>query len=183
MIPVSTQAPARPFMNTTSTVNRLMSRRSAKTRLFSGVHVPCFILSPDVAAGARSDTTGSVDLFATILALAGVAGPAGDGRDLRLPGVGVALGMRRSYTEPYAEPRIGGPGPLLTGHRFYAARGDVLITGDSGQVRLEQEELVRQAESMRTTFADFEQQFVDAEFAEHVDPDSGAALHALGYAR
>jgi len=57
----------------------------------------------------------------------------------------------------------------------------VLITADT--LRFEKEELVRQAESMRTTFADFEQQFVDAEFAEHVDPDSGAALHALGYAR
>jgi len=87
--------------------------------------VPLVLVSPRVAPGVRSDAAGSIDVHATLLSLAGLAGGgrALGGRDLTLDDTHgddvapAAYGMRRY------DPKQGPP-------RFFFAREDARVTGD-----------------------------------------------------
>ncbi len=143
----------------------------------SQIHVPCIIRSPRLEAGARHDVAGSIDIAATLLAMAGLDGtPA---RDLaqpprRPPRV---LGMRRTYEEPFRDTRLDGTVHVFDGNLFYFVneRGEI-YRGNSDQVAPE-----KGAENLRELFASFEEELARVRRRALTDPESEKGLRALGY--
>ncbi len=138
------------------------------------IHVPTFLLSPRVSAGATEDVAGTVDAYATLLALAGIEG-LGGGRDLTraAPAGAAASGMR--HREGEAEP-----------YRFFHASADGLVAGTADVLRHDDvlgAELPQGArEDLRTLFGLFEAELTRGERPERVeDEETLQALEALGY--
>jgi arylsulfatase A-like enzyme len=154
----------------------------------SVLRVPLLVRSPAFAAEERPDVTGSVDLYATILALAGIGTDGSRGRDLRQPGEGRAFGMRRSYAAPHHEIRTDGSFDPKRGHRFYAVLASGLWTGDSRRISLNDEPAweisdPRARQQLTALFHHFEESLLDSGVTEAVDAETQEALRALGYVR
>ncbi|MCB9897018.1 MAG: sulfatase [Planctomycetes bacterium] len=152
------------------------------------IHVPTVLLSPRVQPGTRDDTIGSVDVFATLLDLAGLpADPSVAGRSLLLPPDPTrgAWGMRRTFPEPGNDVLVSGEVEELSGNRFYHARNGKLFEGDSARVISREWDAPPAAllDSLRTTFGVFERELDGASPDELLDPETRAALEALGYVR
>ena len=99
------------------------------------IHVPLLVVSPRFAAGARSDVTGSVDVAATILALADAGTDGVAGRDLTEPSTaGGAFGMRRSFAAGKTELLLDGSVLPVQGTRFFALHEGRLFAGDGTTV-------------------------------------------------
>jgi len=96
------------------------------------LRVPLFVLSPSVAPGVRSDPVGTVDLAATLLALAGSPTKFGDSRNLLAPAAPArpVVGMRRTYETPYEERRLDGSVHTFDGPEFYAVEEGQIVVGD-----------------------------------------------------
>jgi arylsulfatase A-like enzyme len=96
------------------------------------LRVPLFVLSPSVAPGVRSDPVGTVDLAATLLALAGSPTKLGDSRNLLDPATPArpVVGMRRTYETPYEERRLDGSVHTFDGPEFYAVEEGQIVVGD-----------------------------------------------------
>ena len=127
------------------------------------IHVPCFVLSPAIEPGRRTDVAGSIDLASTILALAGLGQAGLSGRDLaRRPGGGrgFAFGMRQTYEQRRLRPNLSGRPEVLTGNRFYAVVDRVISAGDRQGVAASDasEAVVAPAisEALKQLFAHFE---------------------------
>jgi len=152
------------------------------------LHVPLVILSPRLAAGVRDDPAGSVDIAATLLAMAGLDPQlVPGGRDLSQPSAGRAeppVGMRRTYAEPAKDVRVTGEIVELTGQRFYQLGDDGLMVGNSDAlVPSGQPPAPGRDAALRDLFAGFEKALLASDATEQLDPETRAALDALGYTR
>jgi len=152
------------------------------------VHVPTVLLSPRVRPGVTAEPAGSVDVFATVLALAGLPHDDAGGRDLSTPASvePAALGMRRTFAEPTAELRIDGRLVPLTGQRFFFVDGGVLYLGDASGVFTESDETDADPallSSLPAVFAGFEAELAGRPVDELLDEETRRALEALGYTR
>jgi len=151
--------------------------------------VPTFLVSPDVEPGVRDDVAGTADLFATLLAIAGLPRDGVAGRDLRAPPppVPVAFGMRRTFETPFHEVRTDGRVAVHDRPLFFAARPEGLVTGRPGAVVLEDDPRrplpPGRSALFAELFATFEDELAGARAEEARDPRSLEALRALGYAR
>ncbi len=96
------------------------------------LRTPLFVLSPSVAPGVRRDPVGTIDLTATLLALAGSSTKLGDSRNLLAPAAPVrpVAGMRRTYETPYEERRLDGSVHTIDGLEFYAIEEGQIVLGD-----------------------------------------------------
>jgi arylsulfatase A-like enzyme len=150
------------------------------------VHVPLLILSPTIAPAHRDDPCGSVDLFATVLALAGVDADAQAGRNLLEPSPGnvPVLGMRRTYEEPDPEARASDWRPAVEGHRFYLLDGESMVRGNGEAVSVEGKALdLQRQQGVRDLFSSFERALESLDSEEILNLDAQRALEALGYVR
>ncbi len=145
------------------------------------IHVPLFILSPRCAPGPDGRNTGSVDVAATLLSLAGVAGRLGGGSDLVAPprAAHPTLGMRRTYDRPLEALRADGSTDRFEGYLFYAVDG-------SGAIRVGNGEAVEggrpsEARGLTALFRRFERQLAGLPAAAPLDAETERALRALGY--
>jgi arylsulfatase len=155
-------------------------------RLTAGqIHVPFFIASPRLTASVRHDVAGSVDVPATLYALAGLRATAPGGRDLLLPVKGGrAFGMRRRFGPEQTEVRLDGREHRLDFDLFYAVGADGRIHAGNG-AGLRPEEAGGDAGAMtgalQTLFGAFERELAGAESPADNDPEVERALKALGY--
>jgi hypothetical protein len=151
------------------------------------IRVPLFIVSPRVEPGVQRAAAGSVDVATTLLALAGIDERLGSGRDLTNPPLQsetqnewAAFGMSRAVTEPYSYVGTDGVRVEIRGTRFFAARGDEMITGDADELSTEPRDSA-QARWIRSQFARFQRALSVVEVEELTDPETREALEALGY--
>ncbi len=160
----------------------------------SQVHVPFIVISPRVEAGARRDPVGSVDVAPTLLALAGLPPEPGiDGRDLLAPtpADAAALGMRTLFEPHQKDVRVDGTVLPTDALRFYRATAEGHVAGGTderwqftsfgGGAPTGGEDLERH----RALFDDLaaEVRARITEMIESADPETRAALEALGYTR
>lgn len=152
------------------------------------IQIPLLIVSPRVAPGRRRDVAGSIDLPATIFALAGLPTWAGPGRDLSSSppgGGGHAYGM--SNLAGGKEVRTDGRAVSTATPRFYAVHGEALYAGDARTMHLgDLDEPVPEGEAraeVADLFMTFAQAAARAETREHLDEKTLRALKSLGYVR
>ena len=148
------------------------------------VQVPLVIVSPRVAPGVRGDAAGSVDVAATLLALAGLPDAGLPGRDLTgpaAPGAGSAVGMS-GWAVPPLDPAQG----AAARERFFTIRAGALYSGDS-RASWEEDDpgrRVRDPEldaSLLPLFASFEASLAGQTVQERRDAETEEGLRALGY--
>ncbi len=151
------------------------------------IRAPLFILSPRVAPGVRTEPVGSVDVGATLLALAGLPTDLSHGRDLTGPldARAPVLGMRRTFEQPELEIRVDGTSHELDEHLFYVVEGGRMLVGNRGKVtRGDSDRRLRQAgkaEELMGLFAGFEDDLSQLTPQTLDDEETLAALKALGY--
>jgi hypothetical protein len=151
------------------------------------VHVPLAIVSPRVTAGTRRDAAGSVDVAATLLALAGADRSGTHGRDLLgpVPPAAHAYGMRRNFTERKSEQLVDGRQLPVEGSRFFVAGGGELLTGDAEHVLIDDDPTRPfegpRAGDLKAAFAGFGA-LLEGTSVELLESDEvNQALKALGY--
>lgn len=152
------------------------------------LHVPLVILSPRSAAGVRDDPAGSIDIARTLLAMAGLDPQlVPGGRDLCQPSTGRTeppVGMRRTYAEPAKDVRVTGEIVELTGQRFYQLGDGGLIVGNRDELAPSSQPVAPGRDAgLRDLFASFEKALLTSDATEQLDPETRAALDALGYTR
>ena len=149
------------------------------------IHVPFFVLSSRVKPGVRDDIGGSIDVPATLYALAGVRAQAPGGRNLLVPSESAtAFGMRRSFSETEREVRLDGRAYRLDFNLFYAIGDDGRIhVGNAGKILPEEGsgEPGGAARPLQILFESFERQLAGSEGPRDTDPEVQEALRALGY--
>ena len=146
------------------------------------VHVPLVVLSPRVAPGQRDDVTGSVDVAATLLSLAGLPRGGVRGRDLTAtaPASTSAFGMRRTFANPSPHVLADGTTEMLQGEQFYAVIDGQQLVGDAQSVPGASPERAAELERLFGLFgAELKSQSVQ----ELLDPQTQGQLEALGYVR
>jgi arylsulfatase A-like enzyme len=151
------------------------------------IHVPCFIHSPRMDPHTSDIPTGSVDLAATILSLAGLDARKSEGRDLigTTSEEGPVVGMRRPLDEEEIEYRTDGKPYRLAARQFYAVAGGRVYKGDQGSIATNDTEPVDEqtAERMKKLFATFERELDAVASKVTIDAKEREALEALGYAQ
>ena len=147
------------------------------------VHVPTVVWSDALEPGTRLDVAGSVDVLPTLLSLLGrPAEPDLPGRDLTRPGPDrtEALGMRRTFVEPFEDVRADGSVVRVFEPSFYRVRDGLLSIGNrdavSGEGATEEAEL-------RELFAALEAELEAQPVQELTDEETQAGLGDLGYTR
>jgi arylsulfatase A-like enzyme len=147
------------------------------------VHVPLFVLSPRVPPGHDARPTGSIDLFATLLDLAGVKAVPSGGCDLAASPrrTCLTLGMRRTYDRPVEALRLDGSAEVLSGSLFYVAddAGRLFLGNGTGLLEPVPEE--KWARGVTGLFRSFEGRLAGRPAGPALDPEAERALHALGY--
>lgn len=147
------------------------------------VHVPFFIVSPAFPPKLRQDATGSVDVFNTLLGLARIQDPSGQGRDLsdtRGDEFGLALGLSRDVPEPYRDIRTDGSLPLIDRARFFLARGGSIYEGDVEHPAPPGTDEALALE-LSDRFQAIQQRLDGVETEALIDPETRKAFEALGY--
>jgi arylsulfatase A-like enzyme len=151
------------------------------------LRVPLFVLSPSVAPGVRSDPVGTVDLAATLLALAGSSTKLGDSRNLLAPAAPnrPVVGMRRTFDTPYEERRLDGSVHTFDGLEFYAIEQGQIVVGDrQGLTASDTSSLdvsSGSVERLAHLFAGFEATLRTSKGVGAVDEEAVEKLKALGY--
>ncbi len=147
--------------------------------------VPLLILSARVAPGQHDAVVGSVDVAATILALAGIDHPTLGrsllAQDLRRAAV---FGMRRTFANhPVYEERINSEPVLLDELDFYAVDSHGQLQRGNGRKIDHAERLSAEEEQqLLALFARFESRLSSVSFGlDRLDEESRQALAALGY--
>lgn len=152
------------------------------------LHVPLLIRSPKVEPGRRQDVVGSIDIAATLLALAGVdvelprSRPA-IARDLTSPPSrpGRAFGMRRPFGNTgIRELRTDGERYPLRGNLFFMVDENGNLVRGNGR-RSENVADEATAEELRNLFGDLEAQLARRSAEKVDDEDTRRGLEALGY--
>ena len=152
------------------------------------VRVPLIVRSPRVAAGARSDVAGSVDVAPTLLALAGVEGEV-PGRSLLTPPPEPtrALGMRREFPRPQKDLWIDGEHELPRRLFFQVDENGRFFRGNAkdlapppGEKKVSRQE----GRDLRKLFKTLEKELREAQKSAATldDPETRKKLKALGYA-
>jgi len=151
------------------------------------IHVPLFILSPRVHPGVREEPTGSIDIPARILSLAGLANNTSGGRDLTQESLkkSMVFGMRRVFAKPTQELRTDGKFHILDNFKFYAATHHGVYRGDHSGITADDSGPVEKdiATELKELFHTFELKIEGNASKELVDPETQKALEALGYVR
>jgi arylsulfatase A-like enzyme len=150
------------------------------------IHVPLLIHSPRVTPGVSDLATGSIDIAATLLALAGIPQEEVQGGRNLLAGdleQGFIFGMGRNSERPFQELRTDGSIEVIDGTEFFAVEGDRLFTGDGRRVSAGDGSAVdgKTAEKLERTFERFEGTLRGGSIDELDDPETREALEALGY--
>lgn len=155
------------------------------------IHVPLIISSPRVPAGRRSEPVGTIDVTATLCALAGIPDlPVGSRAltgDPAAIGPGVVMGMRRTFNEPYREARTDGSIEVIepSNRRFYLVEDGVMYTGNANGVTIEDAESEPEqgeaAARHRALFEAIEQDFNAVGFEAQDDEQTLEILRKLGY--
>ncbi len=145
--------------------------------------VPLFILSPRVEAQQRDDVVGSVDVAATLLALAETNHRTSGTSLLASPRAGRrAFGMRRTFAKPYADRRITGESLLLEPFRFYAVdRTGRIFRGNRTNIDHSETINAERLRALHTLFGYFEDRLENSAAPSTLDAESRKALAALGY--
>ncbi len=159
------------------------------TRLTTGqIHVPCLIRSPRFSPGRRTDIAGSIDVAATVLALAGVKSSLPTSRDLaKAPGTAPRVfGMRRVYAKGARFPRLDGNRYPIDTPLFYTILHDQIVRGNSEEVEALPEGLSEGEHdtlrmNLRRLFSTFEETLKKNFKEEDLTPEIRKALEALGY--
>ena len=152
------------------------------------IHVPLFIHSPRATPGTSDLPVGSVDVAATLDALAGGNLP-GPGRNLI--GIDAAaddrsiVGMRRTFARPIEDVRTDGEIRIVEGLRFYAVVDDRLYTSRAEEIAADDGKAVDPdlEDQLSLLFRSFEADLEGRDPAEILDPETQQALEALGYLR
>lgn len=143
--------------------------------------VPCFVLSPRVAAGVHEEPVGSVDIHDALIALAGI----GSGAAGVLEGAaGRPLGMRRKF-DRRPEP-LRGPGTRQPDEDFfYVVQDGSIIRGRSDGVTRDDLETLdaETAHRVEQQFDGFARQLGENAATALVDEETRRGLEALGYAQ
>jgi arylsulfatase A-like enzyme len=149
------------------------------------LHVPFLIHSPRVTAGASELATGSIDVAATILALAGISDGARAGRNLLAEKLdrGSVFGMRRSSLGPFEEVHTDGSIHVIDENEFFSVENDRIYTGNASRVSADDGSPVdeHRAAKLKRLFGVFERTLKSGSFDELDDPETREALEALGY--
>ena len=150
------------------------------------IHVPCFILSPRARAITSDIPTGSIDIAATILSLAGLPEHGFSGLDLTGPidRKRLILGMRRTFATQPKEIRTDGAFHDLEHFEFFLVDGETIYRGNRGHVTAEGPNTVGQSDYDRAVglFESFEHELISRSPVELLDSETKSALEALGYA-
>ena len=157
----------------------------------SQLHVPCLVRSPRFDVGVRQDIAGSIDVAATLLALAGVEAELPEvsaSRDLTRPASRPTrvFGMRRTYEAPYPDRRLDGSVHEIEGYLFFLldeegvlfrGNSETLIppTGDGSGLAPEA------TRRLRRLFSELEQDLARNQATGDADPEVKEKLEALGY--
>ncbi len=149
------------------------------------IHVPCFILSPRTTASVSDIPTGSVDIAATILSLAGLAEYDSTGLDLTGPidRKRPVLGMRRTFATQPQEIRTDGLFHDLEDFEFFLVEGETIYRGNRSQVTADGPDSIGQSDFARAIgiFESFEHELRARIPVELRDSETKSALEALGY--
>jgi len=149
------------------------------------IHVPCFILSPRARAGTSDLPTGSADITATILSLAGLPNDDLTAVDLTGPidRERLILGMRRTFATPPKEIRTDGTFHDLEDFEFFLVDGETIFRGNRSHVTAEGPNTVGPTEYDRAIglFESFERELRARNPVELRDSKTKSALEALGY--
>ena len=154
------------------------------------IRVPLIVISPRVAPGTSEVAVGSVDVAATLEALAGGEGLPGEGIDLTSdpatwPADRRVVGMRRTFAEPYEDIRIDGSVELVEGLRFYLVQDGREYVGSASEVFANDGEPVapERRDEAAALFEVFASELDTSPGGELLDRQTQQALEALGYAR
>jgi arylsulfatase A-like enzyme len=153
------------------------------------IHVPAFVLSSRVKPGVVDIPVGSLDVHATVLALAGVEQRGTLGRDLTAPDLKdvPVMGMRRTFVQPYRDLRLDGRARMIDGYRFYLVDGPDVFEGDGTKVvgshGTARKVPAERASRMLTLFQRFTAELEAGGASEVAGDDVQRALEAMGYAR
>ena len=155
------------------------------------IHVPLLIKGPDVVPGVRSEPVGTIDVTATLLALAGIdEGLPPGGRDLRGETVspGVVMGMRRTFPQkPYYEHRIDGSVVKIDedARRFFLVEDGTIYAGGTDPVSIDDSEQPladrAKAAELQELFDSFSAAFNAVGFKEIDNAETLEKLKAMGY--
>lgn len=157
----------------------------------SQVHVPLLVRSPRIEPGARADISGSIDVYSTLLSMAGLSPGTpsrGASRDLLAPppSRGWAFGLRQTFVEPFLDQRLDGNDHLIHGLLFYAVDdGGRIIRGNSAEVLRPPGSLEPMSPELegqlKLVFSGFESDLTKNAAQALGDSDTRRALEALGY--
>ncbi|MGH7896700.1 MAG: sulfatase-like hydrolase/transferase, partial [Candidatus Binatia bacterium] len=152
------------------------------------LRVPCFIVSPRVSPIVHHEIASSIDVPATLYALAGITETPPGGRDLTAPAPpeATAFGMRRTFAGPYDDLRLDGRVHRLDFNLFYAVGPDgLLFTGNSEGMRDAPPGAAAPSPEvehrLKILFGTFEGELRGVPARERHDPATEDALKALGY--
>jgi arylsulfatase A-like enzyme len=161
------------------------------------VHVPLAIHSParlGPDSSERTDVAGTIDIAATVAAIAGLEDFATGGRDLAAPGASrpdarssAAFGMRRIRADDGVESRLDGSSHLQSEALFYAVHQGLLVAGDDQEIWLADDPgsnaSIPDRDKLKALFAKFHSSVISTG-ADELDTDAARdALKALGYGR
>jgi arylsulfatase A-like enzyme len=152
------------------------------------IHVPLIIRSPRVAPGRSPTAVGTIDVSATLLALAGISDLPAGSRDLTGPlGESIVMGMRRTYPERYVELRTTGESVVIApdNRRFYLVEDGVCYVGGTGRVSIDDseeplEDPAREQE-LQQIFEGFARDFNAQGYEVIDDAATIETLRAMGY--
>ena len=153
------------------------------------IHVPLIIKSGGFRAGVTHEVSGTVDLHATLLSLAGVRSSPSAGRDLAERHVGQVetVGMRRTFDEPLTLHWMDGTPHTIDYNLFYWIDGEGRSCRGNGRWLFDQREVVDpeqmpECQTALDRFKIFEAQLGTLSPVEdELSRESQEAFRALGY--
>lgn len=153
------------------------------------IHVPLVIHSPRLAPGVRDTPVGTIDVYTTLLATAGLGDLPVGGRDLAEAQLSPqpVMGMRRTWNERYVELRLDGSKVVIQpeDRRFFLVDDEGVYVGGTGGVSLEDSEQPLQdaekAGQLQELFAGFAEDFNAVGYQQIDTAETQEKLRAMGY--
>lgn len=153
----------------------------------SQIHVPCFIISPQIISEVGQDVAGSIDIMPTVLSLAKTNNKHSlGGRDLtkKTTDAPQAFGMLRTYEKPFTEYRVDGKAYTIDANLFYYVdsegeifRGNKNKLLDNDRINTNQ----TQQKELMQIFSGFEAELTGSSPRVLDNPKALKALKSLGY--